>query len=301
MKLKKIIAAILAVSVLLSLQINSYADEIRLKNADRITGEIVKEDSETVIIKTEAMGSIPIKRAFIQQIISDKKPVLAQTKETTPKLWQRETSLGYNQANGNTENSQLSLNLYANRKTEDDEFTIKGNSFYSSSNKKMDTQKWYTMARYAFSVRERKWYNFYRLEADHDKFANIDYRLVPAVGLGYWYSDTARWKAMLESALGLEHTNFKQGTKDSNEAVFIPRAFFQVALFGESKLSQDLSLYSPLSDIGEYRLHSKTIFENPINDKLLLRLSLINDYDANPPKETKKKDLRFISSLVYSF
>ena len=97
--------------------------------------------------------------------------------------------MGYNKSSGNTQNSQLSMSLYANRKTDHDEFTIKGNSLYSSSNNNMDAQKWFASMRYAFSFRERKWYNFYKLESDHDKFANVDYRIVPSAGIGYWFSD----------------------------------------------------------------------------------------------------------------
>ena len=64
----------------------------------------------------------------------------------------------------------------------------------------MDTQNWYGMLRYAFSFWERRWYNFYRLEADHDRFANIDYRIVPSCGIGYWFSDKEDYKAMAELA-----------------------------------------------------------------------------------------------------
>lgn len=286
---------------LLLLSANTSAEEIYLNNGDKISGEIIKQDKEAIIVKTRAMGNISIKTDFVKEIIPDQENRLAQTKKDTPELWKKEISFGYNESRGNTENSQLSFNLFANRKTEDNEFTARANTYYSSSDKTMDSQKWYTMLRYAYSFGARKWYNFYRLEADHDKFANIDHRIIPAAGLGYWYSDTPAWKAMTEAALGLEQTNFKQQTKDSDQLVLIPRAFLEAAVFENSKISQDISLYASLSDKGEYRLRSETVFENPINEKLLLRLSLINDYNSGAPETTKKSDLRLISSLAYSF
>ena len=275
------------------------ADEIILKNQDKISGTIVQDNNEIIVIETEAMGKVNIKKEFIETIKTQGEKVV--TEEEKPKLWQREITVGYNNTSGNTQNAQLSLSMYFNRKTEDNEFTIKGENFYSSSNKKMDTQKWNGMTRYAFSFRERKWYNFYKLEGDHDRFANINYRFVPSTGLGYWFSDTPDWKAIVEGALGLEHTDFRDNTKDSDEAIFIGRGFLEKKLFGESRILQDAFFYPSLSEVGEYRICSETSFINPINDTLSLRLSLTLDYDSHPPKEIKKTDTRFTTSLQYSF
>ena len=218
-----------------------------------------------------------------------------------PKLWDKNISVGYNKTSGNTQNSQSSLNIYLNRKTQDDEFTIKGDSYHSSSNGRMDAQKWYGMIRYAYSFWERKWYNFYRLEGDHDRFANINYRAIPAAGVGYWFYDTPALKAMIEGALGLEHTDFRDDTKDNDEAIFVGRGFLEKKVFGDSRILQDAYFYPSLSEAGEYRVRSETSFINPINDMLSLKISLALDYDSSPPKDTKKTDTRFITSLQYSF
>lgn len=217
------------------------------------------------------------------------------------KLWQGEFSLGYSKSSGNTQSGQLSTALSANRKTDSDEFTIKGSSFYSSSERKMNAQKWSGMVRYAFSFWEKKWYNFYKLESDHDRFANIDYRIIPSIGIGYWFSDEPDWKLMMELATGLEHTDFKDDTEDSDEAIAVTRLFLEKKLFGNSKIKQDLYVYPSIEDPSEFRIHSETTFDNPIDDKLSLRLSLLDDYDSEPAKNAKKNDLTFTSSLVYSF
>jgi len=215
--------------------------------------------------------------------------------------WQREVSVGYSKSSGNTQSKQLSGSLYASRKTDYNEFTVKGNSLYASSDNKMDTQKWYGMARYAFSFGKKKWYNFYKVEADHDRFSNIDYRIVPSLGIGYWFSDQPDWKAMVELGVGLEHTKFRDGGEDSDEAVVIPRAFFEKELWHKSRIKEDLYLYPSLENSGEFRLRSETVFDYPIDERLSLRLSVIDDYDSDPPANTKKNDTQFTSSLVYSF
>lgn len=298
--MKTIIFVVITIFYFVSLQ-NLSADEVHLKNGDRISGKVIKEDEKIIEIETDATGLISIRKVFVARIVTDEEIKVVKAKQKKNKLWEGNISLGYNKLSGNTQSSQLSMRLSANRKTERDEFTLKGDIFYSSSNKKMDAQKYYGMVRYAFSLREKKWYNFYKFEGEHDRFANINYRLIPSTGLGYWFSDEPDWRFMTEIAVGLEHTAFRDSTKDRNELILIPRAFFEKEFFGESRIKQDLSLYPSLSNAGEYRLHSETIFINPINEKFSLQFSLIDDYNSNPAKDIKKNDTRFISSLVYSF
>ena len=78
---------------------------------------------------------------------------------------------------------------------------------------------------------------FYKLEADHDRFANINYRLTPAIGLGYWFSDTDDYKLMLEAGMGIEYTKFRDSSADSDELIIIPRAFLEKKLIGNSMIS----------------------------------------------------------------
>lgn len=215
----------------------------------------------------------------------------------------REFSVGYNAASGNTRNNQVSGSFLFNRnKKHINETTLKANTYYSSTKRKMDAQKWYTMARYALSFgSNKKWYNFYRLEADHDRFADIDYRLVPVAGIGYWFYDTDALKLMAELGAGVEHTDYRSDIKNRTEAIITPRLFFEKQLFANSKISQNLYYYPIIEDFSLYRLRSETTLNVAMNEKLSLRLTLSDAYDSSPPKDTKKNDIRLTSSLVYSF
>jgi len=278
-----------------------YADEVYLKNGDRISGKVIEEQEESIVIETEAIGSIAINKKFVERIVASGKIEETGVREEKDKLWQRKISVGYNKSSGNTQNKQVSTHLYAKRKTDYDEFTMKGEAYYSSSNERMDSQKWYGMGRYAFSFWDRKWYNFYKLEGDHDRFANIDYRVIPSTGIGYWLSDEPDWKAMVEMAIGFEHTNFRDASKSSNEAVLVPRGFLEKKFIGGLSLSQDIVLYLSLEDTGKYRLHSETVLTNPINDHLSWKISFIDDLNSDPTGSAKKNDYRLISSLDYAF
>ena len=48
-----------------------FADQITLKNGDRLTGKIVKKDGDSIIIKTEAAGEVKILWSAVEKLVSD--------------------------------------------------------------------------------------------------------------------------------------------------------------------------------------------------------------------------------------
>jgi len=268
-----------------------------LTNGDRVTGEVVAETDGSLSVRTQALGLVMIDKAFL------KTPAAAPKKEKAPKAWKGEAAVGYEKNTGNTRDSSLTTSFSLTRKrAKKDETTLKGRIEYSSSGGKMHKQKWYGMTRYARSLgKEKKRYDFYIFEADHDRFQAVDYRFTPAVGLGYWFSDADDFKAMAECGLGVQHTHYNDGTKDDTEPILTPRLYLEKALWGASRLTEELKLYPSVGDPGVIRLRSETSFINPVNDTLSLKLSLIEEYDSEPESGVKKNDLCFTSGLVYSF
>ncbi len=130
---------------------------------------------------------------------------------------------------------------------------------------------------------------------------NVDSRITPSSGLGYWFSDEDDYKAMVELALGYEHTSYVDGASDDDEMILIPRGYLEKVLVGNLRLTEDLTLYPSLNEGGEFRLRSQTSLVNPINDRLSWRVSYIDDYDSNPTGGAQKNDYRVVSALDYNF
>lgn len=291
------------VSVQFALEHFACADEVYLKNKDKLTGKIVAETKSEISVETQAMGRISVKREFVDRIVKERPGEAAKDEKAEEANWHGEVAAGYDTMRGNTETEQLYLKALLNRNRKHiDEWTFKTDLYYSSANKKMDAQKWYLMGRYAYSFGPKKlWYNFYRMEGDHDRFANVDYRLLPAGGIGYWFIDLSKTKLLAEAALGVEYTDYRDEKTNTTALTAIPRLYFEYILFENIKFSEDFYIYPELTNNGEYRIHSETALAFSLNGKLAIRLSLIDDYNANPPLNTKKNDLNFISSLVYSY
>ena len=311
-KLYITMAAFMIVAVFTAVS-NSFSDEIFFKNGDRITGKIEEVNDAFVLVQTEAIGMVSVKKSAIKKIIYKEvviKEKIAQAPEVPceieqdkPVSWKGEIAAGFNRATGNTREDNFAGSFLLSRQDKHvDEWTFKGNLFYSSANRKMNKQKWYTMARYAHSFgRHKKWYGFFRFEADHDRFADIDYRLVPAAGIGYWFFDLEDVKFMAEVGAAPEMTRYRDGTKNTLDWELIPRVFLEKKLFKNITLTQDFYYYQTVESLNKYRLRSETALDFKINDHLKLRLSLWDEYKSNPPKDTKKNDARFVTSLAYSF
>lgn len=278
------------------------ADTVHLKNGDRVTGEVLDEGNGRVRIKTSSMGVVSIEKAAVKRVTSDE--AKGEESAAPEVIWKREASVGYNTSRGNTETSEFSGNFLINRNhVHVNESTFKGSIYYSEANKKMDAQRWNIMGRYAFSFGpSKKWYNFYKMETDHDRFSNINYRLLPSAGFGYWLFDLDDFKLLAECGVGWEHTNYKDTSKNTDEAVLVPRIYVEKRIFDNTVISEDFMYYPALTRSGEYRLKSESAVTVSMNHHLAARLSLIDEYNSNPESgDTKKNDLRLISSLVYSF
>ena len=281
----------------LSFQFMGYADFVYLKNGDRVSGKVLEEKTDQVMLQTESMGVLHVERVSVEKIVLENNAKEVKGKNSAEVAWKREISLGYNTSRGNTETGEIAGNFIINRKHKHvNETTLKGDLFYSEANKKTDAFKLYGMGRYAFSFgTDKKWYNFYRVEVDHDRFANIYYRVLPATGLGYWVFTHEDMKLLLEAGIGWEHTKYRHDAKNNDEAVLVPRLYFEKRFYGKVLISEDFYWYPALGAFGDYRFRSETAVTAEFNSMFAIRFSVIDDYNSQPKDEkTKKNDLQLV-------
>jgi putative salt-induced outer membrane protein YdiY len=280
-----------------------YGETVYLKNGDKVTGEITKETDESLEIQSDVLGTMNVKKEQIERREGTQTEAKKAEKRKNDDIqWEKTISLGYSMTGGNTNNSLGTSNIKLNRKTKADEWTWKFDSLYSSSENKINGRKFYSMLRYAQSFgQELKFYRFGKFEADQDRFTNIDYRLIPSAGLGYWFSDEENWKFMTEAALGYEYINYRMDRTSEGNITIIPRLFLEKKIYNNLRFTEDTSLYPSLGDIRNFRVRSESAFINPISDKLSIKFSFIEEYNSAVIEPVEKNDYRIVSALEYSF
>lgn len=298
---------------------SAWAGKIILKNGDQLTGHIDDSVEETVLIITDIFGPLKVSRDHVASILTDEQaaaqaqspqpppaePVQPQPEAVVlvPKSWQHNLAAGYSTSNGNTKTSSANVSLDSHYKKGIDEWNIKSLLEYASDKGRMTTQKFYSRAGSDSRFREgSKWFNRRSVELNHDKFANIDYRILPAIGIGYWFWEGERSKAEFDLGIGYEYTNYNTtDTKSTGNFSLIPHFYIDKTLIGKSKISQDLTMYPSLESFADFRMRSETAFVNPVSDRLSFKLSFIDEYNSTPPAGAKKNDTTFLSSIQFSF
>jgi putative salt-induced outer membrane protein YdiY len=292
--LKKGVLIMLMLSVLLGQQ--AIAKEVVLTNGDKISGNVVNETEDSITLDTMALGEVTIDKNFI------KPPEPVVKMDDSSVKWSRTASAGYNLTGGNTEKEQFSAEIKLNRKTEEDEWIAKWSSYVASNNNTQDAKKFYGKLEYDknYGDDNEKFY-FARIEGDQDKFSNIDYRLIPAVGLGKWFFDEEDHKLKGDIAVAYQYSSYIDGTKSDGKMAIVPHFYYEKVLTGQLKFTEDFTLYPSLEDLKEIRFHSETSLTHPINDNLSWKLSFIDDYDAEPSGTAETNDYRLVTGVDYNF
>lgn len=279
---------------------SAFGAELHLKNGDKITGQFVNQDESAYVFKTEALGQISVKKNYVKTFMTDEDIVAA--KMPVYPQWKRKVSIGYNESGGNTENSKFNTELSLNRKSEKDEWSAKLTSYFSSANGQLDGKKFYGSLRYAHSRgEEAKWFDFYKIEGSQDRFSDIDYRVTPSAGFGYWFLNDDDFKLMAETAVGYEYTNFRSNQKSEGNMVLVPRVFLEKKLWDGFTFTEDLTYYPSLEDLEDYRLKSVSSLVTKLNDQLSWRLAYEYELDAIPASGREKADYQVISAIDYNF
>lgn len=217
--------------------------------------------------------------------------------------WTGDIFVGYTQSTGNTDKGSGQVSLNSNYKMDEGEFIAKANAFYGQTDNKMDTQKWDGLAKYLLSFPDdSNWFSSYQVSVDHDRFSDIDYRIVPAVGIGYHFSREEDWTWNADLALGYEITRYRTNSANDDETLaLIGHTFAKKRVLENAFLSEDLTLIPGLESGSGFRVKSETAFTNPLNERMDLEIKYVVDYDSEAAPGKTSTDKQILAGIKYKF
>jgi len=220
-----------------------------------------------------------------------------ETVEASP--WERAVALSYDKKSGNTDKSSLQLDLSVKWEVESMQWTFSGNDSYGTTDGDKDVDKGKADTEYRYIFSNRMYANAY-LGAKYDKIADLDYRYVPGIGVGY---SLVKTKAMqLSASVGPTYVVEKYASKD--------RTSYWAGQFDAGwnwKLKQGTKLwakgrYNVRADDSEtYLLNGEAGIEAPLGKGLGLRLVCTDSYNNKPAADKKRNDLTLSTGISYSF
>jgi len=217
--------------------------------------------------------------------------------------WSGDVFAGYSETSGNTDKSAGSLDASASKKFWEGVLTVKARVFYSQSKKEMDEQKWDGLSKYAYDFGpEKRWFAMFQVLAEHDRFADIDYRVTPSIGVGNHLvrTEDRTWDA--DASLGYAITRYRVNTADDDETlVLLLHTFYKTRIFERAFISEDFTVIPGLESNSGVRIRSTTTLSNPLRYNLDFEIKYILDYDSEPAVDKTSTDKQLVAGIKYKF
>lgn len=215
--------------------------------------------------------------------------------------WQGNVIGGALFARGNTFADQVNIEFNLLKRTEQDRWTFSGGYHFgrernpTTGDKNTTTDNWYATGQYDYFFNP-KLYAFAGLRYEHDRIADLDIRLTPAVGLGYQWIDQPDLTFNTEAGLAYVWEKFEDDTTNDNISLKLAyhltkKCNDRIALF------HNLEYYPSIERIDDYLVITDAGIRADITKKIFAQYKIEFRYDATPAEGNSRSDLRHIIGL----
>jgi putative salt-induced outer membrane protein YdiY len=312
------------------------ADEVFLKNGDRLTGKVISLEAGTLVFNTSYAGDLPIKWGEVVNLRTES-PVRVVLGDTTtalglvtpgdfgkvrvktdqiaepltvdlanvttinpkpPMAIKARVNVGVSKTTGNTDTQDIYADAEFVARTDQNRYTIGG--LYKSSkddNVETDNKKLaYMKYDHFFS---KKWYAYANATAERDEFKDLDLRYTLGVGTGFQFIESERTNLSFEVGPSYVNENFIVAEDKSFAAGRWGLRFDHYLI---PKSLQYFLYHTGLQSLDESDdlvLLTQTGFRIPFYRSLNLTAQMHWEYDKSPSPGKEKSDYAYIITLGY--
>jgi putative salt-induced outer membrane protein YdiY len=323
--------------VLLSVGTVVRAQQISLKNGDRLSGVIVSMDGKKLVIKTTYEGEVSIDWDSVEQLTSDHHLVVT-TKDkntmtgtvtseganlviTTPHGgktiaksdvaqmrpvvagvgWSGGGNFGLALARGNSETTNLALGFDAERKTEKDAWIVNAASIYSTDThlNRTTANAFQGLIRYDRNL-TKLLFAYAVFAGGYDELQDLNYRLMPGGGLGFHAITNEKTTLDLLGGFGYTRESYSTGL-NRNLATLTLGDEFSYKLSTRTTIVQNFYYLPSLNDTSNYRITGNLGITTKLNNWMTANVLLNDRYNSQPVLGNRKNDVLFTTGLGIAF
>jgi hypothetical protein len=317
------------------------ADEVHLKNGDRLSGELLRMEGGKLIFQTSYAGEVTIQWVEVASLTTEKPIQVILTDETavegatvathegkmkldTGKLEEPATfaladvqainpqpepavkintwvNAGITSEKGNTDSEDLALTGQFEARTKKSRFSTFGEYYNEKDDGVTNTKNWNILSGYDYFISE-KWFAFAKAQFEHDEFADLDLRSQLSAGLGYQIFESDTLNLSVAAGPGYVDENFIVAPDESFSSAM---GFVNYDQFFFDKLFQlyhRSSGYWSFEDSNNWRIYTRQGVRFPIRGGLTASLQYNYDYDNEPGEATRYKwDSKWLFLMGYQF
>ncbi|OEU65179.1 MAG: hypothetical protein BBJ57_09660 [Desulfobacterales bacterium PC51MH44] len=320
---------------------NSLADEVRLKNGDKLTGQIVRMIENKLVFKTPYAGEITITWQEVAGVRSDGSVKVLLNDETalegtteaiedgkmklnTDKL---EAPASFSLADVKAINPEpvkaVKINTRANISVTNERGNTNSDNYYFDgefvarteknrykiggelTNEKADgittSQNWLAYGNYSHFLNE-KWYLYADTLFEHDEFKDLNLRTTLGVGAGYQIFETPLLNLSISAGLSMVDENFDLAEDNDYPAGQWNVNYDQHFFEKFVQLFHVNTGFISLEDANDWFLKTRTGLRFPLYKGLTATLQYNFDWDNQPSEAAEtEEDTKFIFLLGYEF
>jgi len=314
------------------------ADQILLKNGDRLTGTVVKAEKGILTLKTAYAEKLEIQADAVQSITTEQPvdvrlqggemvsgplkgtagelQVLAGPERgaTTiawpqvasinvppppPSIWNGNMFLGAYKQSGNSDRTSASLGGEATRRSARDRFSLGLLYNYAKEDNQLSARDTYGAIKYDYFFTQ-KFYGYLGVELLKDRFKDLNLRTIVGPGVGYQLWDEPIKSLALEAGLAY-FSEDRITAADDQWLTARLGARFRYKLSEQVTFTDNLTIYPNLEAGGQFTARNEAALVTTIAGPWSLRLANILEHDSDPAAGIKKNDSKSSVNLQYSF
>jgi len=320
---------------------NSSADEIRLINGDKLTGQVVRMEADKLILKTTYAGEIIIiwkevaavrTDASVKVVLKDETALEGNTeavedgkmKLDTGKLEAPATfSLADVKAINPVPVKTVKISARANASVTNERGNTQSDNFYFDgefvartkknrykiggefTNEKADgvttSQSWVAYGNYSHFLNE-KWYLYADTLSEHDEFKDLNLRSTLGAGAGYQFFETPLLNLSISAGLSMVDENFDLAEDNDYSAGQWSINFDQYFFDKFVQFFHVNTGFISLEDADNWFLKTRTGLRFPLYKGLTATLQYNFDWTNQPSAAAEtEEDTKFIFLLGYEF
>lgn len=321
-----------------SMVLQIAASEIILKNGDRLTGKIVEESDDSVVIETTYAGKVKIARGYIERLntnaaastsVSADKPVKpaegpsAKTEPATaPPVvaaknvdrglasrlrqfaggWDGSANVGFNYTSGNSNNITMSTSIRASKISPTDGLTVYIRSLWNSrhgSQSNGTTQNaFWGGGRYDRTI-DKRLFGFVSYDFERDRPKKLNFRSVAGTGVGHRTIKNDR--TQLEFLVGGAWNRTWRSDGDTNTPEGLVGFTFRHRFTERLKVQNSFTYFQNITDRHEYRSLFDATVSVDLTKRIGFQISVGDRFNNDPIGAAKKNDFLFTTGLKWNF
>ena len=316
------------------------ADEVRLANGDRLTGEIIRAENQILILKTAYAGDIRIKQSEVICIVSQRKLSFLTTTnevisgwaacpsegvvqikdETTeqsvtislsdlnavnrparpPVKYKGNIVAGGSRAEGNTDSRAFNTSAQLVIRSKRQRATLAGAYNYGKSDDKLSARNANGSFKYDYFATP-KLFTYAQTLLERDDLQDLRLRKTFGLGLGYQFIDTERTSLSAEAGPSYYTEDFTQ-TEDQDYGAGRWSIKFNHDLIPDRLIVFHFHEgYYGFEKSGAYYIRSEQGLRIPVTKNFFANFQINYNYNSQPAVGKRKDDTIYIIGLSYEF